>query len=166
VEWFVDGTGLSCWCCRVHEFHKWVFVRHSDIVLLQPFRWCCVDCERHVNSTFFQSLWFSIVQTQVHFICPTGNFRKGVVRLNCFAKWVAAWKRVKTAGLVHIELFLLFNALQKYQFDLCKDSCIWRVEIGRVSTIRSSGTISPTTLCMTEVYDSSRVIYITVLIGF
>ena len=113
MEWFVDGTGLSCWCCRVHEFHKWVFVRHSDIVLLQPFRWCCVDCERHVNSTFFQSLWFSIVQTQVHFICPTGNFRKGVVRLNCFAKWVAAWKRVKTAGLVHIELFLLFNALHR-----------------------------------------------------
>ena len=41
----------------------------------------------------------SLVQTQLHFICLTGNFRKGVVRLNWVAKWVAALKRLKTTGL-------------------------------------------------------------------
>jgi len=29
------------------------------------------------------------VQTQLHYICLTGNFRKGVVRLSWVAKWVA-----------------------------------------------------------------------------
>ena len=32
VEWFVLGTGLSHWCCHVHEFNKWVLVQHSDVV--------------------------------------------------------------------------------------------------------------------------------------
>jgi len=32
VEWFVYGTGLSHWCCHVHEFNKWVLVQHSDVV--------------------------------------------------------------------------------------------------------------------------------------
>jgi len=32
VEWFAYGTGLSHWCCHVHEFNKWVLVQHSDIV--------------------------------------------------------------------------------------------------------------------------------------
>jgi len=29
------------------------------------------------------------VQTQLHYICLIENFRKGVVRLNWVAKWVA-----------------------------------------------------------------------------
>ena len=32
----------------------------------------------------------------MHFICLTGNFRKGVVGLNWLAKWVVASKRLKT----------------------------------------------------------------------
>ena len=47
----------------------------------------------------------SIVQTQLHFICLTGNFRKGVVRLNWVAKLVAAWKRLKTTGLEVLRIF-------------------------------------------------------------
>jgi len=45
------------------------------------------------------------VQTQLHFICLTGNFRKGVVRLNWVAKWVAAWKRLKITGLEVLRIF-------------------------------------------------------------
>jgi len=45
------------------------------------------------------------VQAQLHFICLTGNFRKGVVRLNWVAKWVAAWKRLKTTGLEVLRIF-------------------------------------------------------------
>ena len=39
------------------------------------------------------------MQTQLHFICLTGNFRKKVVRLNGVAKWVSAWKRLKATAL-------------------------------------------------------------------
>jgi len=36
----------------------------------------------------------------------TGNFRKGVVRLNWVAKWVAAWKSwLKTTGLEVLRIF-------------------------------------------------------------
>ena len=52
-----------------------------------------------VSNINFQSLWFSIVQTQPHYICLTGNFRKGIVRLNWIAKWVAAWKTLKITDL-------------------------------------------------------------------
>ena len=45
------------------------------------------------------------MQTQLHFICLTGNFRKGVVRLNCVAKWVAASKRLETTGLEVLRIF-------------------------------------------------------------
>ena len=76
VEWFVYGTGLSHWCCHVHEFKKWVFVQHSDIAR--------------------------------NFICLTGNFRKGVVRLYWVAKCVAAWRRLKTTGLMPL---ILLNSL-------------------------------------------------------
>jgi len=30
---------------------------------------------------------------------PAWEFSEGVVRLNWVAKWVAAWKRLKTTGL-------------------------------------------------------------------
>ena len=35
-----------------------------------------------ISYVIFESLGFSIVQTQLHFICLTGNFWKGVDRLN------------------------------------------------------------------------------------
>ena len=57
------------------------------------------------HTLFYSHLWFSIVQTQLHFICLTGNFRKGVVRLNWVAKWVGAWKRLKTTGLEVLRIF-------------------------------------------------------------
>ena len=41
---------------------------------------------------------FFFVQTQLHYICLAGNFRKGVVRLNRVAKWAAAWTRLKTTA--------------------------------------------------------------------
>jgi len=56
------------------------------------------------------SLLFSVVKTQLHFICLTGNFRKGVVRLNWVAKWVAAWKRLKTTGLKCVVSYKLWNS--------------------------------------------------------
>ena len=37
--------------------------------------------------------------------CLTGNFRKGVVRLNWVAKWVAALTRLKTTGLEVLRIF-------------------------------------------------------------
>jgi len=33
-----------------------------------------------------------------NYLCLTGNFRKGVTRLNWVAKWIAAWKRLKTTS--------------------------------------------------------------------
>jgi len=54
VEWFVYATVLSHWCCHAHEFNKTVFVQ-------------------------YKSFWFSIVDTQLHYVSLTGNFRKGVV---------------------------------------------------------------------------------------
>ena len=57
------------------------------------------------GTLFYSQLWFYIAQTQLHFICLTGNFRKGVVRLNWFAKWVAAWKRLKLTGLEVLRIF-------------------------------------------------------------
>ena len=46
----------------------------------------------------------------LHFTCLTGNFRKGVFRLNWVAKWVAAWKRLKTTALgVQYTLAVLRN---------------------------------------------------------
>jgi len=32
MEWFVYGTGISHWCCHVHEFNKWVLFQYSYIV--------------------------------------------------------------------------------------------------------------------------------------
>jgi len=32
-----------------------------------------------ISYVIFHSLWFSIVQTQLHFMCMTGNFWKWVV---------------------------------------------------------------------------------------
>ena len=55
-----------------------------------------------ISYVILQSLWFSIMQTQLHFICLTGNLQKGVVRLNWVAKWVAAWKRFR--GSMHFHL--------------------------------------------------------------
>ena len=48
-----------------------------------------------ILQAIFLSLWFSVVQTKLHFICLTGNFRKGVVALNWVWKWVAAEKNVE-----------------------------------------------------------------------
>jgi len=48
---------------------------------------------------------------QMHHICLTGNFRKGVVRVNWVAKWVAAWKRLKTTGLNWLAKFLYRSAV-------------------------------------------------------
>ena len=39
------------------------------------------------------------MQTQLHYLCLTENFQKGVVRLNWIAKWVDAWKKLKTTEL-------------------------------------------------------------------
>jgi len=39
------------------------------------------------------------VQTQLHFMCMSGNFWKGVVRLHWVAKLVAVGKRLKTTAL-------------------------------------------------------------------
>jgi len=58
-----------------------------------------------ISYVILQSLWFSIVQTHLCFICLTGNFRKGVVRLNWVAEWVAAWKRLKTTVLEILRIF-------------------------------------------------------------
>jgi len=49
-----------------------------------------------ISYVIFQSLWFSIMQTQLHFICLSGNYQQGVVRLNWVVKWVAARIRLKT----------------------------------------------------------------------
>ena len=87
VEWFVYGTGLPHWCCHEHEFNKQVLVQHSDIV-----RYFIVIVIFYCANTtaFYMFDW---------------NFRKGVVRLNWVAKWVAAWKRLKTTGLEVIRIF-------------------------------------------------------------
>ena len=46
------------------------------------------------------------MQTQLHFISLTGNFRNGVIRLNWVAKWIAAWKSwLKTTGLEVLRIF-------------------------------------------------------------
>ena len=79
-------------CCGM------IWKRHCSLSLILPYAWSL--CFNIVPSyVIFQSSWFSFVQTQLHFICLTGNFRKGVVRSNLVAKWVAAWKRLKTTGL-------------------------------------------------------------------
>ena len=78
MEWFVYGTGLFHWHCHVHEFNKWVFIQ----------QW------------YHTLLWFSIVKTQLHFICLTGNFAEGsrLVKLGC-KMGRCAWKRLKTTAL-------------------------------------------------------------------
>jgi len=88
VEWFVYATVLSRWCCHEHEFNKWVFVQ-------------------------YKSLWFSIVATRLHYVSLTGNVRKGVVKLNWVAKWVAAWRRLKTTVAEKKHGFILQDRLQK-----------------------------------------------------
>jgi len=66
-----------------------------------------------MSYVIFQSLWFSIVHTQLHFICLTGNFRKGVFWLNRVAKWIAAWKSLKTTVLSHCpHKFMRNNKMQ------------------------------------------------------
>ena len=88
VEWFVYGTGLSHWCCHVHDFNKWVLVQHSDVV------------------RYFIVIVNFYCATKLHFICLTGNFRKGVVRLNWVAKWVVAWKSwLQTTGSEVLRIF-------------------------------------------------------------
>ena len=99
VEWFVYGTGLSHWCCHVHDFNKWVLVQHSDVV------------------RYFIVIVNFYCATKLHFICLTGNFRKGVVRLNWVAKWVAAWKIwLKTTGLEVPRIFT--RKMLVSQFDI------------------------------------------------
>ena len=88
VEWFVHGKGLSHWCCHVHEFNKWVLVQHSDIL-----RYFIVIVIFYCANTtaFHMSDW---------------KFSEGVVRLNWVAKWVAAWKRLKSTGLEVLRIFI------------------------------------------------------------
>jgi len=86
VEWFVYGTDLAHWCCHVHELNKWVLLQHSDIV-----RYFIVIEIFHCAST-------TALQT-------TGNFRKGVVRLNWVAKWVATWKKLKTTASEVLRIY-------------------------------------------------------------
>jgi len=47
----------------MHEFNKLIFEKHSDIV------------------RYFLDIVIFCVQTHLHFICLTGKFRKGVVRV-------------------------------------------------------------------------------------
>ena len=73
------------------------------------------------GTLFYSQLWFYIAQTQLHFICLTGNFRKGVVRLNWFAKWVAAWKRLKLTGLEVLRIFTRKVLVSQFNIqDVCR----------------------------------------------
>jgi len=59
LVFFFQKSSISAWRESVD---KLVFVQHSDIV------------------GYFFVIWFSIVQTQLHNTCLTGNFQKGVFR--------------------------------------------------------------------------------------
>ena len=83
VERFTYGTGLSHWSCYVLEVNKWVYVQHSDIV----------------SHFLVMAIFYCANTLQLHYICLTGNFRKGVFRVNWITKWVAAWKRLKSTDL-------------------------------------------------------------------
>jgi len=63
------------------NFYKWVFVQHSNIV------------SRFQNIAIF----YCANTTVLHM--PDRKFSEGVVRLTCVAKWVAAWKKLKTTDL-------------------------------------------------------------------
>ena len=64
-------------CARIW----WVFVQHSDIL----------------SSFLVIVIFYCANETALHM--PDRKFSKGFVRLNWVAKWVAAWKRLKTIVL-------------------------------------------------------------------
>jgi len=88
AELFVYGTGLSHWCCHVHEFNKWVVVQHSDVV-----RYFIVI-----------AIFYSANTTAFHM--SNWKFSEGGRWLNRVAKWVAAWRSWwKTTGLEVPRIF-------------------------------------------------------------
>jgi len=89
-----------------------------------------------ISCITLQSLWFSIVQTQLHYICLTGNFRKGVVRLYWVAKWVAAWKRLKTTGVTQSAASAKSILLDQCRIDrFVAASFVWSMTATETSAI-------------------------------
>jgi len=55
VELFVYGTGLSHWCCHVHEFNKWVMVQ----------QWCGTLFYSHCDFLFCKHNCISYVWLEI-----------------------------------------------------------------------------------------------------
>ena len=73
---------------RSTQWCRTLFYSHCDFLL----------CKH--NCIMFDTM------SETNCICLTGNFRKGVVRLNWVTKWVAAWKSwLKITGLVFLRIF-------------------------------------------------------------
>ena len=69
VEWFVYDTGLSHWCCHVHEFNKWFFVKQWYRTLF--FSRCVFHC---ANTTAFCISYTWLVGLPDAFCKNTGHF--------------------------------------------------------------------------------------------
>ena len=79
VDWFVYVTGLSRWCCHVHEFNKWVFVQLGDFCDFWSYCESCSYCDflffSHCKHNCILCAWLEIFRRghQVELGCKMGR---------------------------------------------------------------------------------------------
>ena len=113
----IRHRSLSHWRCHVHEFNKWVFVQHSDIV-----RYFLAIVIFHCARTIASHL-------------SDWKFSKGIVRLKWVAKLVAAWKRLKITN-VHMCDPLSLHRVWKW-LCICENEAIIAYHYGPAAKLRN-----------------------------